>query len=153
MKSITDLFEYVDGKLFWRVTRGRVRAGSEAGVIAKNGRRYVQVYGKKNLTHRIIWAMHNEELPKFLDHIDGDPLNNRIENLRPATKSQNAMNRKVRSDSNTGVKGICIKGKRFGSSIFVNGSSCYLGTFDTPSLAQTAYATASKEHFKEFSRV
>jgi len=151
--KLHDLFEYADGKLFWRVNRGRVFAGDEAGTIGQIGRMYVQVDKKKHLVHRVIWFLHHNEVPEFLDHIDGNPLNNRIENLRPATKAQNAMNRKVRADSLTGVKGIMKKGKKFGASIYLNNKPVYLGTFETVDLAKAAYAQAANANFKEYARV
>jgi len=152
-QRISELFEYQDGKLLWRVNRGRIRAGDEAGAVIPNGRLYVQFDGKKHLVHRVIWFLHHGDCPEFLDHIDGNPLNNRIENLRPATKAQNAMNRKVRTDSSTGVKGITPKGKRFGACIYLDGTAKYLGTFDSADLAQAAYAAAANKYFKEFARV
>jgi hypothetical protein len=152
-QRLADIFEYADGKLLWKQSRGRIKAGQEAGTLAQIGRMYVQVDGKKHLVHRVIWFLHYGECPEFLDHIDGNPLNNRIENLRPATKAQNAMNRKAKSDSSTGLKGVMPKGKRFGASIYLNGVSKYLGTFDSADLAQAAYADAATKHFKEFARV
>jgi len=152
MNCITDLLEYRDGKLFWKVRRGHVAAGKEAGSICKNGRLYIQFEGKKILAHRIVWAMHHGDCPEFLDHIDNNPLNNRIENLRPASKSQNAMNRKVRADSSTGIKGITPKGKRFGATIYLDGTPTYLGTFETKDLAHQAYVQAAKLNFKEYAR-
>jgi hypothetical protein len=103
-QRLHELFSYADGKLLWRVDRGRARVGTEAGAVIPNGRLYVQVDGKKHLVHRVIWYLHHGSVPDFLDHIDGNPLNNRIENLRPATKAQNAMNRRIRSDNSTGFK-------------------------------------------------
>jgi hypothetical protein len=152
-QRLHDLFEYADGKLFWRINRGRVHVGDEAGTIGQIGRMYVQADGKKHLVHRVIWFLHHNEVPEFLDHIDGNPLNNNIENLRPATKAQNAMNRKVRADSLTGVKGIMKKGKKFGASIYLNNKPVYLGTFETVDLAKAAYAQAANANFKEYARV
>lgn len=152
-QRIADLFAYVNGKLLWAQSRGRVQAGDAAGVIAKNGRRYVQVDGKKLLVHRIIWFMHYGDCPEFLDHIDGNPLNNKIANLRAATKQQNSRNRMIRSNNSTGFKGVYPKAGRFAASICVNGQNRYLGTFDTPEIAQLAYVAAAQQHFKEFARV
>ena len=155
--QLHDLFEYADGKLFWRVNRGCVHAGDEAGTLQKTGaaknRIYITVNGKKHLLHRVIWFLHHNEVPEFLDHIDGNSLNNKIENLRPATKAQNAMNRKVRADSLTGVKGIMKKGKKFGASIYLNNKPVYLGTFETAELAKAAYAQAANTNFKEYACV
>lgn len=153
-QRLHDLFKYEDGKLFWRVSRGRINVGDEAGTIGQIGRMYVQVDKKKHLVHRVIWLLHHNEVPEFLDHIDGNPLNNKIENLRPATKAQNAMNRKIRSDNSTGFKGIYpTASKRFAATICIDGVSKYLGTYDTPEMAQAAYVQVSKQNFKEYARV
>jgi len=152
-QRLHELFSYADGKLLWQVNRGRVHIGDEAGAVIPNGRLYLQVDGKKHLVHRVIWFLHYGECPQFLDHIDGNPLNNRIENLRPATKAQNAMNRKVMSNNVTGVKGVYPHGKKFVASICIDGKNNYLDTFATPELAQTAYIAQAKHHFKEYARV
>lgn len=54
-QRIHELFEYADGKLLWKQSRGRVQAGSEAGAIAPNGRLYVQVDGK---TYKLAASKH-----------------------------------------------------------------------------------------------
>jgi len=54
----------------------------------------------------LIFLYHHGYLPKFVDHIDGNKKNNRIENLREATKSQNAMNQKVSTRNTSGIKGV-----------------------------------------------
>jgi hypothetical protein len=151
-KSLCELFEYNDGKLYWKKNQGNVKVGQEAGTVAQIGRMYVQAEGKKHLVHRVIWFLHYGNCPEFLDHIDGNPLNNKIENLRPATKQQNAMNRKVKSDSLLGIKGVTKRGKKFSSSIFINGVSKFLGVFETKEMAAEAYSKAAQINFKEFAR-
>lgn len=91
----------------------------------------------------------------WVDHANGDPLDNRRENLRICTPAQNAQNRRIRSDNTTGFKGIFpsnLKSKPFASSLIVNGESKYLGYFETAELAHAAYCSAAKEHFGEFAR-
>lgn len=101
------LLEYRDGNLFWKVKRrGNVKAGDEAGYVNKLGYKRVGINGKHYLQHRLIWIMHGNDPVDFLDHIDGDRLNNRIDNLRPATISENGCNAKLRSDNNSGIKGV-----------------------------------------------
>lgn len=64
---------------------------------------------KKLRVHRVIWEMHNGSIPEGLvvDHIDGDPSNNKIDNLRLATLFQNAFNQKLQNNKNSGLpKGL-----------------------------------------------
>ena len=151
-RNLHDLFEYADGKLIRKVGRSRCKAGDEAGAVAPNGRLYVQVNGKKHLVHRVIWFLHHGDCPEFLDHIDGNPLNNRIENLRPATKAQNAMNRKVKSDNQLGVKGVVKRHNKYCANIWIGGKSLFLGMFHTIKEASDAYKLAASKHFGEFAR-
>ena len=97
-----ELFEYKDGELYWKITH---RAGQLAG-SSYSGYRCIKVNGKLYKAHRLIYLMHHGELPQFLDHIDGNPLNNQLSNLRPANKSQNGFNRKMNSNSTSGHKGV-----------------------------------------------
>ena len=101
------MFLYKDNELFWRVDRGyKVKAGSLAGCVRKNGYRQLSINKKVYFAHRIIFLMHHGYLPKEIDHIDGNPLNNSIANLREVTHSQNQWNHKLRSDNKTGIKGV-----------------------------------------------
>jgi hypothetical protein len=99
-KLLHELFLYKDGKLFWKKEpkSGRVKAGDRAGSSGKNAYRTVGVDGKYYMEHRLIWRMHHPkgEMPFVLDHIDGDILNNRIENLRAVSQKENQQNRRVR---------------------------------------------------------
>lgn len=148
--NYNELFEYKNGQLFWKQSRGNAKAGSVAGYVQSNGRRYIRVNKKLMLEHRIIWAMHYGDCPEFLDHIDGNPLNNHIENLRPATKQQNAQNRKVRCTNQLKTKGVQVRGSKFAAYIWVDKQQKYLGTFETLDEAGMAYMVAANTHHKEF---
>jgi len=100
------LFEYKNGKLFWKVSRGAAKAGDEVKGINNKGYKRVCIDYVGYLQHRLIWIMHGNDPVDCLDHIDGDTLNNRIENLRPATEEENHWNVKIRSDNTSGIKGV-----------------------------------------------
>ena len=92
-----------------------------------------------------------------IDHKDGDPSNNAIENLRLATSSQQKQNKGVQSNNRCGLKGAfyhaCHKGKKWRSQIKVGDRLIFLGYFHTAMEAHEAYAAAAVEHFGEFARV
>ena len=92
------VFTYKDGELY--------RDGKLAGTITKTGYRQVSVDNKLYLAHRVIFAMHWGFLPQFIDHIDGNRLNNKIENLRQCTDQQNKYNTPVKAKSKTGIKNV-----------------------------------------------
>lgn len=82
--------------------------GKEAGWISKYGYGEVKLEGKCYKCHRIIWELFNGKIPEKadIDHIDGNRLNNDIENLRLCNDQINAQNRKKRYDNMTGVTGV-----------------------------------------------
>lgn len=94
--------------------------------------------------------LHNE----FPDHIDRNPFNNKSENLRVVTKSQNAMNSRLRSDSKSGYRGVSWskQKKKWRSTININKVQKHLGFFDSIKDADTAYKNAAKDLFGEFMR-
>jgi hypothetical protein len=106
--------------------------------------------------HRLAWLyVYGEALGEFeeIDHINGDRQDNRIGNLRRATKSQNMAN--MRGHSKLGLpKGVSIqaKSRRFMACIMVGRRKKYLGTFDTATEAHAAYRAAAQEHHGEFAR-
>ena len=102
------LFDYKDGQLFWKIKPSNsASVGDLAGYIRPpQNYRYVGIEKKYYLAHRLIYLYHYGELPKYIDHIDGDVYNNKIENLRECSSRQNGMNRGKSNNNTSGYKGI-----------------------------------------------
>ena len=144
-----------EGGLVWKKKTNalsRAKIGEQAGCRYKDG--YIIVLLKKCPipAHRIIFLWHHGWLPPTIDHINGIKDDNRIENLRAATYSQNNMNRK--SDANChGLKGVSYSTynkRRFRATITVNGKYIHIGVFDTAQEAHEAYCQKAKELHGEF---
>ena len=88
----------------------------------------------------------------YVDHIDGNPLNNRRCNLRLATKAENNRNVSMRRDNTSGFKGVSrvSEGNKWMAKIGVNGRQIFLGRFDTAEQAHEAYCAAAVLHFGDF---
>ena len=145
---LNSLFEYSDGMIFRKKSSPGKKAGSRAGCLhhgAGKGYRYVKMNKVYFSEHRIIYTMINGEIPPdiCIDHKDGDTLNNNIDNLRPATISENMQNRLEWVMLKSGVKGVYKNKNRWASRIEKDGTSYYLGTFDTKELAFAAYQGAA----------
>jgi hypothetical protein len=153
---IQSLFTYDDGRLLWRVSRSRrVKLGQEAGYARKDtGRRVVNVDNRLHYAHRLIFLLHHGWLPEEVDHIDGDPANNRIENLRAATHAQNQWNSARRCDNTSGVKGVCWypQTRKWTAQIRANGKRKRLGYYPTIEAAAEAIRTAQKHLHGEFAK-
>lgn len=104
------------------------------------------------LMHRFILGDYSSP---DIDHKDKDGLNNQKENLRPATRSQNNANSRLRSDNTSGYKGVSWHAQRgkWASWIWANGMGVYLGIFVSPIDAAKAYDRAAKEWFGDFASV
>ena len=90
---VRSLFDYHDGSLVWKVNKG---TAVEGGKAHSNGNGYlaIKLFGRPYLEHRLIWLWHGFDLTGEIDHIDGNPLNNKIENLRLASHYENMRNAK-----------------------------------------------------------
>jgi hypothetical protein len=153
-QDFIDRFEYQSGKLFYKKREGCMKKGSEVGTKNADGYIKTLINRKPYLAHRIIFMMHHGYLPKYLDHIDGNPGNNKIENLRPVTYSQNNLNRGKQKRNTSGFKGVTwVKTEnRYSARIAINGKRLFLGYFDDPKKAHEAYCEAAKEYEPNFVR-
>ncbi|MBS6034003.1 MAG: HNH endonuclease [Pantoea sp.] len=149
-------YDPYSGLLTWKKDiRGGKKAGQIAGHTDKLGYLVVKVGGRIFKGHRLAWIIHHGgEVPQFIDHINGDPSDNRIQNLRPSTHQQNMCNRKVRKDNSSGFPGVCAHRStgKWQASIRVNGKRIHLGTYKTPEEAHQKYIEAAKLHHGEFVR-
>lgn len=148
------IFEYSNGELYWKVASGRrSKVGTKAGFKAdEDGRLKVGINNSYWFIHRIIFFMFHNEQPNEIDHIDGNPKNNRIENLRAVTHHQNMMNSKTPSHNTSGVKGVYFnkKKKKWVAQCFVDGKNTYVGTFNDINVAKIAIVDFRNKVRKEF---
>lgn len=156
-----ELFDYHDGNLYWKIRKSpTAKIGDIAGAVSKQRMyRKIRINYKQYLAHRLIFLYHHGYLPKSLDHIDGNKLNNDISNLREATTIQNQMNSKKRKSWCGKLPSSIYKGvswnkrdKKWCSRITINGKRKHIGYFDSEIDAARAYDDAAIESFGEFAR-
>ena len=146
---LNELFTYdrETGKLYWKSARQGVTVGKEAGALDKEGYSILRMNYKRYRTHRVVFLMHKGYLPVVLDHIDGDRANNRLDNLRPASLSQNQYNRKLNKNNKSGFKGVTYnsRSKMFYASIKHQTQRIFLGSYNTPEEADAVVRAAREE--------
>lgn len=111
------------------VSRGRIEPGEVVGRVSSSGYLQLIIKGKFYQSSHLSWLYHKGKWPEMrLDHIDQNTLNDRIDNLREATNSQNAANRGLRADNTSGVRGVShsvhrLRSKPWEAHITVDGVS------------------------------
>lgn len=106
---ISEYFDYKDGHLYWKKVmhpNKQYLVGQEVGSIHPTGYRHVTWMGKPHKVHRLIFMLHHGYLPPEIDHINGNRADNRIENLRPANRSENQCNRNILASNTSGYAGV-----------------------------------------------
>lgn len=127
--------------------------GKEAGSLNKKGYRTISVFRSKYLASHLAWLIMTGEWPSSqVDHWNLKKGDNRWDNLRLATSRENARNRRVRSDSTTGLKGVKPHEGRFHARISTDKKRISLGLFDCPVAAHLAYVVAADIHHGQFAR-
>lgn len=126
-------YDQETGKLYRKTrTANAIKAGDEAGYYRKDGYSVVSLKNRSWLAHRIVWLLVHGVLPDFeIDHIDGCPSNNRIENLRIADRSLNMMNRVKQRRNTSGHQGVfwSKQKKKWRVQIRVNNVLNHIGLF------------------------
>lgn len=109
VERLKELFDYcpITGNMIRKITvAGNAVKGTIAGRFSDTGYRTIDVNYKRYKAHHIVWLWHGNEAVEMLDHINRDPLDNRIENLRPANLCQNGWNAKISKRNTSGIKGV-----------------------------------------------
>jgi len=150
---VVSAFDYQDGQLIRKIGR-KGEVGSVAGCLHKGtGYIHVKIKAKSFKAHRLIFLYHNGYLPELVDHIDGNKLNNRIENLREASKQENAQNQKIRLTNSSGVKGVSWHkvNKKWKVALCKNYKPYYFGSYEDRELADLVAVEATDLLHKNFS--
>ena len=147
------LFDYIDGGLYWKnPTHGKAVKGSKAGFINNDGYYQISIYGKKFKEHQIVYLMKNGFIPKEIDHINGNRVDNRIENLREVTRSQNTYNKPAYKTNTSGSKNVSWKAKinKWQVAISYEGKRKYLGVFEDFEFAELVATEARNKYHGEY---
>lgn len=162
-EELRTLLEYdsVTGKLTWKCrpremfraehefSRWNTRYAGTAALTAKiDGYPMGHIHGKPYKAHRVIFCMEHGYWPEYVDHINGNRSDNRLENLQASTKVENGRNQKLNTKNTSGHVGVYWykPSKKWRAMIGVNGKRKYLGQFDTIKDAISAREKANNEH-------
>jgi hypothetical protein len=158
-ERLKELFSYNadTGHLTRKVARGPATGGVRAGCInTTTGYRQIKIDYRLYQEHRLVWLfIHGSFPPDCLDHINGVKDDNRFDNLREATYSENNMNQGLQSNNTSGFKGVdYLKSSgKYRARISINRTTKALGYYTTREEAHKAYCKASLEYHQEFSRI
>ena len=166
-EQVLALFEYRDGELYWKNAvlsdankltasdkRHLLLAGRRVG--SDNGAGYLRTSyrGKRYYVHQLVFLMFHGHMPKLLDHINGNRMDNRIENLREVTPTQNLMNTCIRKDNTSGAKGVYWNknAQKWNARVQVNKKEVSLGLYSDYELACLMALEARETYYGQFLR-
>lgn len=153
------LFDYKDGHLYWKVKiTNSTKIGAMAGHLHKRpikGDRYMmKINYIQFATARIIFLWHYGYCPEMVDHKNRIKTDDRIENLRAATRSENARNRSSMRGASSKYLGVYVKNEpSWIATINIDGKQHHLGSFKTEESAALAYNEMAKIHYGEFANL
>ena len=153
------LLEYLSSNYTYQVD-GKVfnRWGREVGSYTQKYGRLGTPFGMVTVHRFLIFAHTGVWAEGFIDHIDGNPHNNALSNLRVCSRAENSRNRNTHSNNKSGYKGVYPQ--RYGgkiinylASIQVDNKRIFIGTFKTKELAAIAYNEAASAYHGEFAKL
>ena len=156
VRTILD-YDPTTGDLSWARNPGRHNGHEEkiTNGVGSGGYIRFMICGHNYFAHRIIWLLMKGAWPsEQIDHVSGVRDDNRWNNLREATHTENIRNCKVRTTNTSGYKGVSwdIRNSKWRARIILNGKQKYLGNFDDIKAASAAYEKAAAEFFGAFRR-
>jgi hypothetical protein len=154
-RELLAMLRIEDGVAYWRESPGPSAAvGSRAGNIKPRGYVSIGFRGQYFQLHRLVFLARHGHLPAEIDHIDGNPANNRVENLRPVTRTQNLWNSRRRNANTSGVKNVswCARDRRWIVQLRSGGRLAYVARFSSLDEAAADAEQARVETFGEFAR-
>lgn len=157
-KDVRELLDYnpITGALTNKVSRARAAQGDVAGFVDYQGYRMVKIKGFRYSAGRIIWLWMTGAWPACeIDHINTIRDDDRFENLREASRSENCVNKNSYARKNRlGFRGVKAGTKNtFQAVICVGQKETYVGTFSTLEIAALAYDLAAKKQHGRFARL
>src|SRR5216684_8823237 len=135
--------------------RANYSVGDRADRRRTSGYFYVMLKKRRYPAHRLaVFYMTGVWLPEVTDHRDTDTENNKWDNIRPATQTQNLANARRRKDNTSGYRGVSWnkEKKKWHARIVCRGKVTILGYFPSKFKAHVAYRRAAKVQFGEFAR-
>lgn len=141
------------GEFTWINPSNNRMTGKRAGSVSSTGRRHIKIGNKFYKEHRLAWLYVYGVMPGMdIDHIDRNPLNNRIQNLRLATKTQNCYNREKPSRGHNSVKGVQFE-PRSGNWVSYGSyqkKRIHIGTFESIELAELVSSEFREKYHGDF---
>ena len=131
--------------------KNHVKMGNIAGSDC-HGYKMIKINNKSYSAHRLAWLYVYGIHPKVIDHINGNPADNRISNLREVTLRQNCQNSKMPKNNTSGIKGVSWHkaSKKWRATLNINGKLKHLGSFLDIYLAEKAVKEAREKYHGEF---
>lgn len=158
-EELKRLFHYDPETGLWtrlvKIHPGQTAVGKPIGAVHRHGYVHFSIGARKYLGHRLAWFYMTGQWPtKNIDHKDGNPANNRWENLREATQEQNTWNARTPKNNKTGLKGVywCKKDECYIANIKRKNKSSYLGRSECPAVAHFLYIIAADIRGRDFAR-